>query len=748
MDVNRTIASLCLISAPFFAGIASGQARVPTRLTRQPDFAIPFHLSDAAGETSEVHLHVSSDHGRQWTLYERQRSDARGFQFRAREDGEYWFAVRTITGRDDAMSQQRLQPELKVIVDTRQPRLDLRVFIDSTGKATASWTASDSNLAANSFRMQYQDDNGQWQDVLAAQRVPDDLRTEWQDQSEWWIRTRANEARIRAEILDRAGNVTVVQKRVAIENVASRGNPPQTRATNQRPTNQRPTNQPPTNERYAQDFRGGYTQSPQGRFDLGSQDRLGQGPQGQFTQDTPNRFAQNPRDPRRDNRGPLQTGVNTPAQVSSNARTNSQFHRASAALNRDANRTDSRTASRADNRSDNRFAMNRSGVGNRGNVNPTNASRSDANRTQSREPASGGVRSWADFRSGINSLIGGVQHSQDTHGAASVREINNQTGFGTDAQRRFDQSRFDTRSFAQNRNTGSRANPPLNANTATRATASRNTSSAFDRSAATPNFPSPTYDSQSVAGSDQQQPASSDVFGPVAQNRAGQPGVARRASRRPRIISSPNLTLDYETYGVGSRGPQRVELWFTRDDGENWELYGADADNQSPFEVRLRGEGLYGFRLAIQDYNRPAPATPVRGDEADMWVGVDWTKPTGRITSARFDGGRSSGEMTIEWIAEDALLAEQPISLSYAASPDGPWIPIASNLRNSGSYRWRIDPRTPQGVHLQLAVSDLAGNVTSDVFDTSAAGDGRNPGGRITDVQPLRRTTNRPYTYR
>jgi len=201
---------------------------------------------------------------------------------------------------------------------------------------------------------------------------------------------------------------------------------------------------------------------------------------------------------------------------------------------------------------------------------------------------------------------------------------------------------------------------------------------------------------------------------------------------QPRITASPNFELVYDLYGVETR-PERVELWFTRDRGRTWEAYGADADQQSPMEVRMQNQGLYGFQLLVDGGRGNAPDPPRDGDEADVWVLVDWTKPTGSITGVDAPNGSNSREVTIEWTAEDTLLADTPITLSYSGNADGPWTPITRRaLPNSGAYQWRVDRPLPQRLFVQLEVRDMAGNVTTHVSDSTGG-----PTGRILDIRPI-----------
>ena len=193
-------------------------SQIPTRITNNPDFGIPFQMANTQGTVTEVQLHVSTDRGARWQMYQKQAPGANGFQFRASNDGEYWFAVRTIDRGQDPrdFNQAQLQPELKVVVDTQRPQLDIRVSVHQSGQATAEWQAQDQNLVSSSFRMQYQDQNERWQDVPVTTPDERDLRNRWQGQTQFWIRSRGQEATVRAEVVDRAGNSKLINKRISL----------------------------------------------------------------------------------------------------------------------------------------------------------------------------------------------------------------------------------------------------------------------------------------------------------------------------------------------------------------------------------------------------------------------------------------------------------------------------------------------------------------------------------------------------
>lgn len=612
---------------------ASASAEVPVQITRKPNFGIPFELSPDAYNAREVRLYGSDDLGRNWRLADRRAIDARGFQFQAPSEGEYWFAVRTADANGQLTSQLPLQPELKVLVDTQLPRLDMRVNIDAEGLARATWLAQDPHLAGHTFRLQFQDRSGRWQPVRV--RVPNesDQREQWEGAADWRVDPSSTEVIVVAEIEDEAKNLTRVHKRAALSQVA-RGSRP--RFDNAIPVSSRANENP--------------VRPSRSTAEIPRQSVLARSP--------------NPRSLGRSNEyGTLQNRYGNEPQ-------------------------------REQPRGENPFA------------------------TQEQRARKSAVGSnWNEMTKGIRDFFGGVKHTAENYGHAQPWRDDETTEkspyFGPVAQQRTEPG------FGG-------LNPPSKLNAPLRPTS---TQEATTRSRPT-------------------------------------------ARRRPHITSSPNFEIDYDVQGVGTKGARLVELWFSRDDGSTWELYGSDADRQSPMEVRLTREGLYGFRLAVHGYDSPPPRAPQNNEPADVWVAADWTKPVGRITRATirdiqsqnptgnqtlgYGFGQTSAtarsqpsqEMLIEWVAEDALLEEQPITISYSDAPDGRWIPIAAAIHNKGSYRWVIDRQLPERVYLQMEIRDVAGNVTSTVYEPSVSSTSQTPAGRIREIRPIRRSALRPMDMR
>lgn len=213
-----------------------------------------------------------------------------------------------------------------------------------------------------------------------------------------------------------------------------------------------------------------------------------------------------------------------------------------------------------------------------------------------------------------------------------------------------------------------------------------------------------------------QPPVGKEVSAPPKQ----EPGAARPPANvspyglppgeRPRMTSAAALSLEYEIESVGPAGVAEVQLWGTADRGQTWTLWKTDPDKQSPLELDAPREGIFGFRIVVVGNNGLAGSSPHSGDPADLWVGVDTTKPSVRLTSAIYGEGQHAGNLDIRWQAEDAWLAERPVSLFFSEEPNGPWSTIASGLPNSGQYYWPVESRIPEKIYLRIEVVDEAGN--------------------------------------
>ncbi len=294
--------------------------------------------------------------------------------------------------------------------------------------------------------------------------------------------------------------------------------------------------------------------------------------------------------------------------------------------------------------------------------------------------------------------------------------------------------------------------------------------------------PSEQLDFANAGGSMEELPAptpvDTDAFGPQREPRAAKPSTDREVPQGRQLVDVPNnrnevtsdaldglepmanppatpaesdysshsqayhcssrsFSLDYELNAAAGNMLAEIELWGTEDGGSTWQKWGADPDRQSPFDVQVGNDGLFGFRMVIVSQNGKVSNRPMDGDPADSWIHVDTQRPGAKVTKAVYGEGRDAGMLVIEYVCSDDNLHDRPITLSYGETRNGPWITIATGLKNTGNYLWKAEPTLPGTVFLRLEVVDRAGNVGSHLLDLPINIQGLMPRGRIQGFRPI-----------
>ena len=211
-------------------GLLQGEVRAAGKaiVTNKTRFRIPFRFDTAALQkmnARELQLHVSRDRGANWELGQTIAPETGRFEFQAAADGEYWFSVKTL----DASGQlhpggRTFEPGLMVIVDTRQPQLDLGLESLGGGKVQLTWKADDPNLEPTSLRLEFvQPGSPNWQQVSIVPRAS--------GRTSWTIPETGNVA-VRGTIADGAGNSGSAQKQIHVDlsTESIRRTPPSVRA--------------------------------------------------------------------------------------------------------------------------------------------------------------------------------------------------------------------------------------------------------------------------------------------------------------------------------------------------------------------------------------------------------------------------------------------------------------------------------------------------------------------------------------
>ena len=215
----------CLAFAVFqaFLGDWAGWALAPDFpepiLWRDTEFTIPFRVHVDPSETAapaEIWLYVSTDHGVSWSHVATDDPQAGRFVFRAAEDGEYWFSLRTLDRFGTVLPTGPHRAELRVTVDTELPLLEVDGAKGAAGEVQVRWRASDEHLDPDTLTVEYRyDTDPYWQPLPTGQTVPDGAdRRSRAGQAAWYPVPGCRSVAVRAKVQDRAGNSATRQVRI------------------------------------------------------------------------------------------------------------------------------------------------------------------------------------------------------------------------------------------------------------------------------------------------------------------------------------------------------------------------------------------------------------------------------------------------------------------------------------------------------------------------------------------------------
>ncbi len=150
------------------APLAASAAPAPI-YWRQSLFSIPFHLDRPDRATpvpAEVQLYVSPDRGVHWDNWRQAPPEKGFFLFKAGNDGEYWFDVRTLDRSGQIRPQGPHTPKLIVIVDTVPPKAQLTARRGNAGQITAAFRIEELYPNLDSLAIEYRfSPTAAWQTV-------------------------------------------------------------------------------------------------------------------------------------------------------------------------------------------------------------------------------------------------------------------------------------------------------------------------------------------------------------------------------------------------------------------------------------------------------------------------------------------------------------------------------------------------------------------------------------------------------
>jgi hypothetical protein len=203
-------------------------------------------------------------------------------------------------------------------------------------------------------------------------------------------------------------------------------------------------------------------------------------------------------------------------------------------------------------------------------------------------------------------------------------------------------------------------------------------------------------------------------------------------------VNSRTITIKCNVT-VGISGRRDFDLWYTRNGGRLWEkapkkledpmnlserpgeIAGSTASVKLIFEADA--DGQYGFTVVLRNGVGVGDPDPRPGDPPRFSVVVDTIKPTIKLRAIA-GTGVDMRNVTVQWSAEDANLADRPVTLEYAETKDGAtpaetdWKPLP-NLPGpqdrSGIHVWTIGRDGPHKFLIRATSTDRAKNQSTDM---------------------------------
>ena len=192
-------------------------------LTNTPSFRIPFTIgSDNIPAVQGFAVLFGAKDGGVMQQLQRVPVSARGFQFSAPADGMWEFAIRMTdpAGNPDD-STGPLTPELRVIVDTTAPVLDLDLMDAGDGKVQVEWSCQE-EFVPGSLKLQYTESaEGRWKPLSVAPSAV----------GQTTIRSRPGTVvAVRIQLADRANNSGTITREIMLAPASAGSHPADSQA--------------------------------------------------------------------------------------------------------------------------------------------------------------------------------------------------------------------------------------------------------------------------------------------------------------------------------------------------------------------------------------------------------------------------------------------------------------------------------------------------------------------------------------
>ncbi|MBN1257923.1 MAG: hypothetical protein JXA52_09495, partial [Planctomycetes bacterium] len=218
---------------------------------------------------------------------------------------------------------------------------------------------------------------------------------------------------------------------------------------------------------------------------------------------------------------------------------------------------------------------------------------------------------------------------------------------------------------------------------------------------------------------------------------AGEGGSNRTPPEDALIMRYNSFKIAYairDDYGLGS-AIQKVELFGTTDLGRTWKNYGADPDRQSPFEITVPGDGIYGFSIVSTDRAGNQELPPEPGTYPERVIIVDTTPPQGEFLSPLKSDRIGEEGIAIAWQTQDNHPLKNSVELHVSGDGGQRWYLLKDKLPEDGRMIWKpVGSRYPT-YSFRLKVRDRAGNVALIKAPGMVLSDATAPTAKLTGPQ-------------
>lgn len=690
-------------------------------VTPRKKFDIPFDIDDPVGRLIEVQLYVSTDQGKNWTLYARTNPQKKIFPFQSVGDGQYLFALKTLDRDRRLLPIGPPIPTLNIVVDTTRPTLALQVDPGVGGRVVTSFRAADPNLVRKTFRLSYRLDGvglpGNWVPinfpnkdlplVKAKGRKPKPGDAEvLSDRIGWWPQPGAKTIVVKAEIKDQAGNMETTYQPInlaALTQIRTQ-TPPSTISTHLTPPTQKTgrveySPYSPNQESQPNRIKASLASSKQ------STEQKRPGPDSPIQPVPAGKKSSHP------------NAVSNGSQPRQSIKWAPTHEIGSGKEIRQQNSSNSVPQGRSiPNIQQKNFHLF-SGT-NESKPNPQPLIKED----ESFHPAQPKTQFASQKRTRPNRNLNSSSSSYDHLG--TMGSVDGQLTVSESSSPLLPRNKNATSNHQKNlaeSSSSQRPKQPVGSQTGS----NKSSDSKFpSRTTNKTPFQNAAHTVKKSSNERNIQPFKNPLIKPNPQRTESQPkdpnGSKNQSSFqrftvpenvRPFLVNHRSFRLRYAVDGLETVDIAAVTVFGSADGGKTWAKIQNDPDKKSPVQILVNRPGIYGFRVVITSRTGVSSPIPKPGDKPDVYVQIDLTAPTPKITAARYSQPGESSHLKIQYSAIEPDLAQRPITVAYSTGMSGPWTTVASNLPNTGKYRWMIGANMPGQVYLRISATDKAGNV-------------------------------------